>query len=88
MHHFDVPPGIRPWTAAPDGRTAETVTPGELITLAEAAAYARLAPVALLLAVTHRRLRPVLVDPLDGAGTLLARRDVDAWRHRRPVPGS
>ena len=85
MHQFGDPVSIH----APGGATpapgAGGATPCAQMTLAEAAAYAQVSAVELLLAATHGRLRPVLIDPIDGAGTLMARADVDAWCRRRAL---
>ena len=80
MHQFGVPVSSH----APGGPPA---APGALeqLTLAEAAAYAQVPQVELLLAATHGRLRPVLIDPFDGAGTLMTRADVDVWCRRRAL---
>ena len=54
-----------------------------LMTLAEARAYAGVSGSELLLAVHDGRVRPAVVDPLSSAGTLVSRRDVDAWWRQR-----
>jgi hypothetical protein len=59
-----------------------------LMTLAEARAYARVSPAELLMAVQDGRVRRALVDPLDAAGTLVARQDVDAWWRQRVLDRS
>ena len=85
MHQFGVPVSIHPLDGAPEAPGAGGAAPCEQMTLAEAAAYAQVTPVELLLAATHGRLRPVLIDPFDGVGTLMTRPDVDAWCRRRSL---
>ena len=85
MHQFGVPVSIHAPGGAPPAPVAGGAAPGEQLTLAEAADYAQVSRVELLLAATHGRLRPVLIDPIDGAGTLMARSDVDAWCRRRAL---
>ena len=84
MRRFGVPVGIHPPGSAP-AATCAGGAPRAQMTLAEAAGYAQVAPVELLLAATHGRLRPVLIDPFDGAGTLMTRADVDVWCQRRAL---
>lgn len=85
MHQFGVPVSIHAPGGPPPAPGAGGAAPLEQPTLAEAAAYAQVPPVELLLAATHGRLRPVLIDPFDGVGTLMTRADVDVWCRRRAL---
>jgi hypothetical protein len=85
MHQFGVPVSSHALGGPPGAPGAGGAVPRAQLTLAEAAAYAQVSAVELLLAATHGRLRPVLIDPFDGTGTLMTRADVDAWCRRRAL---